>query len=162
LIALAESDPLGAISTYVNFGVLGLVVLSLITGWLWPKPSVDHLEAEKDRAVAEREKAEAQRDAMASVLQERLLPVVGDFINTTRNLLPILQQLQQLQQMIPILQQMIRQQEISQQLLQQQTLQRRTYNTGRELEQEEVPQEESGGGRRDSPRGRTGKRTDQS
>lgn len=104
---LATGDPLGDISTYVNFGVLGLVVLSLVTGWLWTKPSVDRLEQERDRAIAEREKAEAQRDAMAQVLQERLLPVVGDFISTTRSLLPILQQLQQLQQMIPILQQFL-------------------------------------------------------
>lgn len=103
----AAGDPLGDISTFVNFGVLGLVVLSLLTGWLWTKPSVDRLEKERDRAIAEREKAEAQRDAMAQVLQERLLPVVGDFINTTRSLLPILQQLQQLQQMIPILQQFL-------------------------------------------------------
>lgn len=104
---MATADPLGDISTYVNFGVLGLVVLSLVTGWLWTKPSVDRLEQERDRAIAEREKAEAQRDAMAQVLQERLLPVVGDFISTTRSLLPILQQLQQLQQMIPILQQFL-------------------------------------------------------
>ena len=104
---LAAGDPLGDISTFVNFGVLGLVVLSLLTGWLWTKPSVDRLEKERDRAIAEREKAEAQRDAMAQVLQDRLLPVVGDFINTTRSLLPILQQLQQLQQMIPILQQFL-------------------------------------------------------
>lgn len=104
---LATGDPLGDISTFVNFGVLGLVVLSLLTGWLWTKPSVDRLEKERDRAIAEREKAEAQRDAMAQVLQERLLPVVGDFINTTRSLLPILQQLQALQQMIPILQQFL-------------------------------------------------------
>lgn len=83
------------------------MVLSLVTGWLWTKPSVDRLEQERDRAIAEREKAEAQRDAMAQVLQERLLPVVGDFISTTRSLLPILQQLQQLQQMIPILQQFL-------------------------------------------------------
>lgn len=104
---LASADPLGDIAAYVNFGVLGLVVLSLLTGWLWTKPSVDRLEKERDRAIAEREKAEAQRDAMAQVLQDRLLPVVGDFINTTKSLLPILQQLQQLQQMIPILQQFL-------------------------------------------------------
>lgn len=106
---LATAAPLGDITTYVNFGVLGLVVLSLLTGWLWTKPSVERLEQERDRAIAEREKAEAQRDAMAQVLQERLLPVVGDFISTTRSLLPILQQLQQLQQMIPLLQQILQQ-----------------------------------------------------
>lgn len=107
---LATGTDLGDITSYVNFGVLGLVVLSLITGWLWPRPSVERLERERDRAVAERDKAEAQRDAMAQVLQERLVPVVGDFITTTRSLLPILQQLQQLQQMIPILQQLLQQQ----------------------------------------------------
>lgn len=107
MISLATSTDLGDITSWVNFGVLGLVVLSLITGWLWTKPSVDRLEKERDRAIAEREKAEAQRDAMAQVLQERLLPVVGDFITTTKSLLPILQQLQQLQQMIPILQQFL-------------------------------------------------------
>jgi hypothetical protein len=94
--------------TFLNFGVLGLVVAGLITGWLWTKPAVDRLVAEKDRAIAEREKADAQRDAMAQVLQEKLLPVVGDFIATTHALLPILQQIQQLQQMIPILQELVR------------------------------------------------------
>lgn len=99
---------LADVTTWVNFGVLGLVVLSLLTGWLWAKPSVDRLQAEKDRAVRDREHADAQRDAMASVLQEKLLPVVSEFISTTRALMPVLQQLQQLQAMIPILQDMIR------------------------------------------------------
>ena len=105
-MAAADSgfDPI----TFLNFGVLGLVVLSLITGWLWTKPSVDRLVEEKQRAIAERDKAYAQRDAMAEVLQEKLLPVVGEFIATTAALLPILQQIQQLQQMIPILQELAR------------------------------------------------------
>jgi hypothetical protein len=103
-----EPSTLTDVTTWVNFGVLGLVVLSLITGWLWTKPSVDKLQQEKDRAVAEKIKAEQQRDQMAQVLQDRLLPVVGDFIVTTRALMPVLQQLQQLQQMIPILQEVVR------------------------------------------------------
>jgi hypothetical protein len=104
----ADSTSISDVTTWVNFGVLGLVVLSLITGWLWTKPSVDKLQEEKDRAVKERERSDAQRDAMAQVLQDRLLPVVGDFITTTRALMPVLQQLQQLQQMIPLLQEIIR------------------------------------------------------
>lgn len=104
----ADSAAISDVTTWVNFGVLGLVVLSLITGWLWTKPSVDKLQEEKDRAVKERERSDAQRDAMAQVLQDRLLPVVGDFITTTRALMPVLQQLQQLQQMIPLLQEIIR------------------------------------------------------
>jgi hypothetical protein len=154
LTALETTDPLGVISTWANFGVLGLVVLSLITGWLWTKPSVDRLEAEKDRVTAEKEKAEAQRDAMASVLQERLLPVVGDFINTTRNLLPILQQLQQLQQMIPILQQMIRQQEMQ--------LQQQALRAGLELQLHHEQLDQQGGDDRDRRRGRPGQQPDSS
>jgi hypothetical protein len=99
---------LSDVTTWINFGVLGLVVLSLITGWLWTKPSVEKLLEERDRLVKERERADAQRDAMAQVLQERLLPVIGDFISTTRALLPVLQQLQTLQAMIPILQEIAR------------------------------------------------------
>lgn len=104
----ADSASISDVTTWINFGVLGLVVFSLITGWLWTKPSVDKLQEEKDRAVKERERSDAQRDAMAQVLQDRLLPVVGDFITTTRALMPVLQQLQQLQQMIPLLQEIIR------------------------------------------------------
>lgn len=109
----AEAPGIDSVTTWVNFGVLGIVVLSLITGWLYTKPSVDKLTEERDRLIKEREKADAQRDAMANVLQEKLLPVVGDFIATTRALLPVLQQLQQLQAMIPILQELIKASEAS-------------------------------------------------
>lgn len=104
VLAQSGFDP----TTYLNFGVLGLVVVSLITGWLWTRPSVDRLNEEKQRAIADKDKAEAQRDAMAQVLQDRLLPVVGDFITTTKALMPILQEIQQLQQMIPLLQELAR------------------------------------------------------
>lgn len=108
----ADSGTLTDVTTWVNFGVLGLVFLGVMTGWIWAKPSVDKLIEERDRALKEREKADAQRDAMAQVLQEKLLPVVGDFINTTRALMPVLQQIQTLQQMIPILQELIRASEV--------------------------------------------------
>jgi hypothetical protein len=109
----ADDGGLSSVTTWVNFGVLGLVFLAVMTGWIWAKPAVDKLIEERDRALREREKADAQRDAMAQVLQERLLPVVGDFINTTRALMPVLQQIQALQQMIPILQELIRASEVS-------------------------------------------------
>lgn len=44
---------------------------------------------------------------MAEVLQEKLLPVVGEFVATTRAFLPVLQQLQQLPVMLPALQALI-------------------------------------------------------
>jgi hypothetical protein len=111
--AAGDTPALTDVTTWVNFGVLGLVVVGLLTGWVWTKPSVDKLLEERDRALREREKADIQRDAMAQVLQEKLLPVVGDFITTTRALLPVLQQFQQLQQMIPILQELIRASEVT-------------------------------------------------
>lgn len=109
----AEGAAFSDVTTWVNFGVLGLVVLGFLTGYVWTKPSVDKLVEDRDRALKERERADAQRDAMATVLQEKLLPVVGDFISTTRALLPVLQQFQQLQQMIPILQDLIRASEVN-------------------------------------------------
>ncbi|MEU5259031.1 hypothetical protein [Amycolatopsis sp. NPDC021455] len=108
MIALADAASINDVTTWVNYGVLGLVVVGLLVGAFWTKPSVDKLIQERDRILKEKEVADAQRDAMASVLQEKLLPVVGDFIATTRALLPVLQQLQQLQAMIPILQEIIR------------------------------------------------------
>lgn len=108
--AAAVSDPASTFSdpmTWVNFGVLGLVVLGLLTGWLWTKPASERLVAERDRILEERDKALVQRDAMADVLQERLLPVVSEFITTTRALLPVLQEVQRLQHMVPVLQEFI-------------------------------------------------------
>jgi len=106
---LAQGDSLStAITPWLNLGVTGLVILSLLTGWLWTRPSVDKLQQDKERALADKEKAEAQRDAMAAVLQDRLLPVISEFLATTRTLLPVLQQLQVLQQLLPTLQELAR------------------------------------------------------
>ena len=104
----AETPGLTDVTTWVNFGVLGLLVLAMITGWVWPKPSVDKLNKELERAIEERKAAEAARDAMATVFQDKLLPVVSEFISTTRAFLPVLQQLQQLQAMLPVLQSLAR------------------------------------------------------
>lgn len=94
--------------TWINFGVLGLLVLGLLTGFIWGKPAVERLIADKDRAIAERDKANEQRDAMAMVLQERLLPVVSEFIVTTKAFLPVLQEIGRLQQVVPVLEQLAR------------------------------------------------------
>lgn len=98
------ADPI----TWINFGVLGLLVLGLLTGFIWGKPAVERLIADKERALAERDKAFEQRDAMATVLQDRLLPVVAEFITTTRAFLPVLQEIQRLQHVVPLLEQLAR------------------------------------------------------
>ena len=81
------SDPV----TWLNFGVLGLILVGSLTGWIWFKPWIDRRDEDFKRVIEERDKALDQRDAMAQVLQDKLLPVVGDFITTTKALLPILQ-----------------------------------------------------------------------
>lgn len=77
--------------TWVQFGVLGLVVLGFLTGWIHARPSVERLERERDRLLTERDEFRDQRDAMAHLFQEKALPVLGDFLAVTRALLPALQ-----------------------------------------------------------------------
>lgn len=100
---LTAQDPAGGsltdVATWVNFGIAGAIILGAILGYVWFKPSVDKLIEDRERALRERDKALEQRDAMAQVLQDKLLPVVGDFITTTRALLPILQELIRQQQL---------------------------------------------------------------
>lgn len=55
----------------LNFGVLGLVMLALLTGFLWPKPAVE-------RVMKDKEAAEAQRDAMLDVYEERIIPLLSE------------------------------------------------------------------------------------
>lgn len=37
------------LSDWLQFGVLGLVLVGILTGWLWAKPAVERLLAENDR-----------------------------------------------------------------------------------------------------------------
>ncbi len=93
------SDPL----TWLNFGALGLILVLLFTGYLWAKPGVDQLRAENKRLIEERDKANALKDEMAEILHKQLLPVVGEFVNTSRSFLPIFQEIQRLSAFIPVL-----------------------------------------------------------
>lgn len=51
--------------------VLGVVVLLVLLGWLWAKPAVDGLKADKERA-------EAQRDALIEAYQSEIIPALRD------------------------------------------------------------------------------------
>lgn len=84
------ADPL----TWVNFGVLGLVVLGLLTGWIWSKPAAERMTQERDRLIQERDRAQAQRDAAADVMQEKLIPVTAELLIAMKALLPLLDRLQ--------------------------------------------------------------------
>src|SRR2546430_2702583 len=104
MVAESTFDP----TQLANFGTLGIVLVAALFGWIWVKPAVDKLLEERDRLIGERDRALEQREVMATVLQDKLLPIVQDFRATVTTLIPILQQVQQLQQMIPILNELLR------------------------------------------------------
>lgn len=95
--AAVPTDPgdagTSAIVGLVNYGVLGLLVVLGIAGLISFRPHTRSLEAERDRALIERDKADAQRDAMAETFQKELLPVLTKFLTTTEALLPLLQRM---------------------------------------------------------------------
>lgn len=63
------TDP---ILTFLQYGVLGLVVVALLFGWLWAKPAVQQLLEDKKRA-------EEQRDEAYRQWETRVLPLLSQF-----------------------------------------------------------------------------------
>lgn len=64
----AEADP----TQLIQFGVLGIILMLILVGWLWAKPSVDRL-------IADKERAEAQRDALVEIYQGEVIPALKDW-----------------------------------------------------------------------------------
>ena len=101
---MATADTLPSeIAPYLNYGVLGIVVVCLITGLLWAKPAVERLLAERDqqierllaerdRLILEKQKAEEQRDTAIAIAQDKVIPLLGEFTNVTQTLIPLLQE----------------------------------------------------------------------
>lgn len=89
LLAQAES-PSGSGTTDIvtmlfQYGIPGLVIAALLVGLLWAKPSVDRL-------IKDKEKAEAQRDDLLRIYEEKMLPALTDSIVVTRDLKPVIQE----------------------------------------------------------------------
>ena len=66
-LAEATFDPAGPL---VSFGVLGIVLLLLLMGWLWAKPSVDRLLKDYDAVVE-------QRDAWIRIVSTDVIPLLA-------------------------------------------------------------------------------------
>lgn len=90
---IAAADLGQEIAPFLNYGVLGVLVLAIFFGWVWPRPSVERLIAERDRLILEKEKAEEQRDAAIAIAQEKIVPLLTTFVSTTQTLIPLLQEI---------------------------------------------------------------------
>ena len=91
IVAAADGGLSAELAPYLNYGVLGAVFIAILFGWIWAKPAVDRLIAERDRLILEKQKAEDQRDAALSIAQDQLVPLLTTFVSTTETLIPLLQ-----------------------------------------------------------------------
>lgn len=87
LIVLGQTanDPGSIVLQWVQYGVLGGVVVCMMFGLLVPKPTVDRILADKQRA-------EDQRDALTASFQSTVIPALVEFNRTAETLIPLLQQ----------------------------------------------------------------------
>ena len=76
----------------INLGVLGVVFWLFVRGHLHSDSEVGRLAAENNRLVTEKRQAEERRDEALQVAQEKLLPLLVNFVNVTGVLIPLLQQ----------------------------------------------------------------------
>lgn len=99
------------LAPFLNYGVLGLIVLGAITGMIWFKPTVDRmltskdevlaakdeaiarLVEERDRLITERNEAEDQAAEAISIAQDKLVPLLVTFTSITQTLIPLLQEI---------------------------------------------------------------------
>lgn len=87
--SIVQTDPTGTsktdiVSLFIQYGIPGLVIAALLSGWLWARPAVLRL-------IADKERAEAQRDELLKVYEEKMLPALSDSITVTRDLKPVMQ-----------------------------------------------------------------------
>jgi hypothetical protein len=50
---IADLPDAGTLTQYVQYGVLGLVVVAFLSGWIWAKPAVDAMRKDLEETKAE-------------------------------------------------------------------------------------------------------------
>jgi hypothetical protein len=81
---IAENGSSDVVGYLFQYGIPGIVIAAMLLGLLWAKPAVDRL-------IRDKEKAEAQRDDLLRVYEEKMLPALTDSIVVTRDLKPVIQ-----------------------------------------------------------------------
>jgi hypothetical protein len=91
-----------SITGYVlNFGILGVAAVLFVLRIIVPRSAVKEaraearadLEKELERVLAEKARAEEQRDEALKVAQTQLVPLLTSFTATTVALIPLLQEI---------------------------------------------------------------------
>ena len=85
LLQSSADDPL----SLLQWGVLGLVLLMLLTGWLYAKPAIDDLKA---RYEQDREMWEKRLLPLIEKLYRELESLVNEQIEVNKNLARFLEQ----------------------------------------------------------------------
>lgn len=70
---------------FLQYGVLGLIIIALLLGWLWAKPAVDGL-------IKRAEQAERQRDDLLKVYEERIMPTLIESTKVTEAMRPVMEE----------------------------------------------------------------------
>lgn len=89
----SETDLLQVITSACNLGLLAVAFWLFVGGRLHSSAEIERLEKEMARVVAEKEKADLQRDAAMEIAQREIVPLLASFTATTSALLPVLQDL---------------------------------------------------------------------
>lgn len=79
------------IAQLIQYGVLGVVVLLFIFGYIHSKADYERLMAEKDRAVEEKNRAEASREEFIQFYNDKLMPMLSQWQHNVEALLPVMQ-----------------------------------------------------------------------
>ncbi len=103
-----------AVGYVLNYGILGLVVIGFVFKIIVPYWTVrqtrDEARAdlieENKRLIARAEHAERQQEEVMAVLQDRVTPILANFVAVSGSLVPVMQQLVAL---MPLLQQLLAQ-----------------------------------------------------
>ena len=87
---LGQETTSGTPLDFIQYGVLGLVIVSLLLGWLWAKPAVEQLRSELAQARADKARAEAQRDALMETMNGTVLTALAQSSQVHEAMRPIL------------------------------------------------------------------------
>lgn len=91
---LAQTSQPTASSTgifeYIQYGVLGLVVVGFLVGFIWAKPAVDRLIKDKEAAEHQRDQLietyEKQVIPLLQGVEEKMLPAISEMVQAVREM----------------------------------------------------------------------------